>query len=71
MLAAKVVSAVAGFPGAAAGLMAGDRIIEAGGRRIRKPADFKSVIARYAAPADIPLLFERAGERKKATLSFK
>lgn len=62
-MAARVVRVRPGSPGAAAGLKPGDAIYQAGGRRIRKPADFRSVMNRARPPFDLPLKVMR-GTRK-------
>lgn len=62
-MAARVVRVRPGSPGADAGLKPGDAIYEAGGRRIRKPADFRSVMNVTAPPFNLPLKVMR-GTRK-------
>ncbi len=60
-LAARVADIAAGSPAERAGLREGDRIIAADGRRVRKPSDLVSAVARFAAPASIELAVERNG----------
>lgn len=62
-MAARVVRVRPGSPGAAAGIKPGDAIYQAGKRRIRKPADFRSVMNMTAAPFKLRLKIMR-GTRK-------
>ncbi len=62
-LAARVVRVRPGSPAAIAGLKPGDAVYSAGGRRIRKPADFRSVMNLSSPPFDLPLKVMR-GTRK-------
>jgi regulator of sigma E protease len=64
-----VVASVAPASGAAiAGLQAGDRIVQAGGRPILNTMDLLQAIA--AKPPKLPVTLERAGTRRDATLVF-
>ncbi len=67
-MAARVVRVRPGSPGAAAGLKPGDAIYRAGGRRIRKPADFRSVMDRTAPPFALPLKVMRGARKMSPVL---
>ncbi|MGI9407120.1 MAG: S1C family serine protease, partial [Hyphomicrobiaceae bacterium] len=62
-MAARVVRVRPGSPAALAGIKPGDAIFQAGGRRIRKPADFRSVMNRARPPFDLRVKLVR-GARK-------
>ena len=53
-----------------AGFEQGDRILRAGERRIRKPADFISATARAATHDVLPVTIERAGRTLELKLEF-
>ena len=67
-MAARVLAVEAGSPADGAGLEDGDRIVRAGGRRIRGPADYVSAVARLEAPAAIEIEAERDGLTLHVTL---
>lgn len=60
-MAAEIKHVRSGGAGEEAGLKPGDRIVRAGDRRIRGPADFKSILARHG-PGDNVALEVRRGE---------
>lgn len=60
-LAALVVEVAANSPAERAGFRNGDRIVRAASRRIRKPSDFVSAIARLARPDVLTVGIERSG----------
>lgn len=68
-LGARVASARAQFMGARAGIEAGDVIISAGKRRVRKPADFVSAIAGLKPGGSIEVEVLRGGEVKILSLA--
>lgn len=68
-LAARVVAVRTGSPAAGAGLAVDDVIVRAGGRPIRKPADFVSVIARLGPGESLDLTVERGDESRIATIT--
>ncbi len=70
-MAARVIMVRPGSPAARAGLKPGDRIIAAGGRRIRTPADFRAVMNLSLPPFDLPVTFIRNGRRKTVTLCIR
>jgi len=67
---AEVITVRAKAPAAAAGLRAGDRIIAAGKRRIRSPADFVSAMSLMEPGGSIPLTIVRDGAETAVTLEF-
>jgi serine protease Do len=68
-LAVRVASVRDGSPAAAAGLAVDDVIVGAGGRTIRKPADFVSVVARLRPGQGLDLTVLRGDVRQTATLT--
>lgn len=69
MLAPRVVGVTTGSSADRAGLLIGDEIIEAGGRRTIKPADFVSAVA--IAGERLEVLIRRDGETQTRTLELK
>lgn len=69
-MAAEVVQVRAGGPAEAAGLKPGDRLISAGGRRIRKPADFRSITARLNGGEKLAVEVRRGEATISLTLIF-
>ncbi len=69
-LGARVAAVTAGSPAAQAGLEVGDVIVEAGGRRVRAPADFVSVMARVEPQDGLEITVVRGGQERSATLQF-
>lgn len=67
-LAARVVSVREGSPAALAGFAPGDRIHRAGGRRVRKPADFVSVMALARRGKALPVEIVREGAEMRIML---
>lgn len=70
-MAAQVKHVRSGGAAEAAGVEPGDRIVEAAGRRIRSPADFRSVLARQAAGGEVPLLVRRGDRTLELVLRIK
>ncbi len=66
MLAPRVVGVTTGSPADRAGLLIGDEIIEAGGRRTILPADFVSAAA--VAGERLEVIVKRAGSTQSTTL---
>lgn len=64
-LAARVILVRPASPASRAGLRPGDLILRANGRRIRKPADFRSVMNAQAPPFEVQLIVARDGRRRK------
>jgi len=60
-LGARIVSLRAGMMGARAGLKAGDIIMRAGGRRVRKPADFVSAMTGLLRSDALEVEIDRGG----------
>ncbi len=60
--AAEVKRIRPGSPGALAGFQVGDQIIKAGSRRVRKPADFTSVLAGTDLGSDLTVAVNRNGQ---------
>ena len=67
-LAARVVKVVENSSAAQAGFMRDDLILRAGGRRIRKPADFTSILARHMSGSTMEVMIVRNGLSEKLTL---
>ena len=67
-LAARVVRIVENSPAAQAGFIVNDLIWRAGGRRIRKPADFTSILARHMSGSTMDVMIVRNGAVEKLTL---
>lgn len=70
-MAAEVKHVRKGGAAEAAGVEPGDRIVEAGGRRVRSPADFKSVLARYSDGETVDLKVRRGDETVELALQVK
>ena len=70
-MAAEVKHVRVGGAAEAAGMKKGDRIIEAGGRRVRSPADFKSVLARHGAGDTLSVSVRRGDETVELALQIK
>ena len=68
-LAARVASVRDGSAAAAAGLAVDDLIVRAGGRAIRKPADFVSATARLRPGETLDLTVMRGDESRTTTLT--
>ena len=68
-LAARVVAIRPGSPATAAGIAVDDRIIEAGGRAIRKPADFTSVMGRLKPGETLDLAVIRGDQNINITMT--
>ncbi len=64
-LGARIVSLRSGMIGARAGLKAGDIIIWAGGRRVRKPADFVSAMTGLLTSDALEIEIDRGGTTHK------
>jgi S1-C subfamily serine protease len=67
-LGARIVSLRSGLPGEKAGLKAGDIIIRAGGRRVRKPADFVSAMTGLLRADSLEIEILRSGATHKLQL---
>ena len=67
-LAARVIKVVENSSAAQAGFMRDDLILRAGGRRIRKPADFTSILARHMSGSTMEVMIVRNGLSEKLTL---
>ncbi|MGI9386572.1 MAG: S1C family serine protease [Methyloligellaceae bacterium] len=67
-LGAKVVRVAEESVAARAGFVVNDVILRAGGRRIRKPADFTSVFARYGPRTTIEVMIFRDGGNRNLIL---
>ena len=67
---ARVVSVKAGSPAAAAGIQPGDVLIASGTRRLRKTADWVSVIANAKPGVDLPVTLLRDGTDLQVILRF-
>ncbi len=67
-LAAIVSEVTSDSAAAAAGFRDGDRIVRAGPRRVRKPSDFVSAIARLEVDQTIEVEIERSGRSVELTL---
>lgn len=68
-LAARVAAIRPRSPATAAGIAVGDRIIEAGGRSIRKPADFTSVMGRLKPGETLDLTVIRGDQNINITMT--
>jgi len=68
-LGARVVSVRPGLLAEKAGLEQGDLIVRAGGRRIRKPADFVSAVSQLLAVESIEIEIVRGGESRTLRMS--
>lgn len=64
-LGARIVAVRPGMIGARAGLKAGDVIVRAQGRRVRKPADFVSAMTRLLSAPEMEIEIERGGVSQK------
>ncbi|MGI9371659.1 MAG: S1C family serine protease [Hyphomicrobiales bacterium] len=69
-LGARVEKVLSGSAAEKAGLQAGDIIYDGGDRRIRKPRDFYSAVARLGGSDDLFIGFSRNGKSMTATLTF-
>ncbi|MGI9482602.1 MAG: S1C family serine protease [Hyphomicrobiales bacterium] len=69
-LGGRIVRVSKDTPADKAGLQIDDIVYFAGERRIRKPRDFYSVMARMIRGDSVPVLFERNGEGMTATLKW-
>ena len=67
-MAAEAVRVRKGGAAERAGMLPGDRIVKASGRRIRKPADFRSTIARLHPGHELVLMVFRDGKPHELTL---
>jgi len=67
-LGVRIVSVRHGFIGEKAGLKAGDIILRAGGRRVRKPADFVSTMSGLLGSDILEIEIERGGAALKLLL---
>jgi len=67
-LAPSVMAVMAGSPAERSGVKAGDKVVEAGGRRITNPESLMAALALAGAPAKITLLVEREGRDIMLTL---
>lgn len=68
-LAAYVMTVRPNSPAADAGIAVGDRIVEAGGRAIRKPADFVSVMGRLRSGETLDLSVNRGDQNLTITMT--
>lgn len=68
-LGAEVERVRPGSPAETAGMEVGDIVIRAANRRIRKPADFVSAMARMSPPAELEIEFLRDGTSSITTLA--
>lgn len=68
-LGARVVLMREGFLAQKAGLQEGDVIVKAGGRRVRKPADFVSAVSQLMAVQNIEIEIVRGGETRTLRMS--
>lgn len=64
-LGARIVSVRPGLMGERAGLKAGDIILRAGGRRVRKPADFVSAMSALLSSDALEIEIDRGGATQK------
>ncbi len=69
-LGARVRAVRPGLPAAVAGVLAGDIVVKAGERQIRKPSDLTSALASLAPSVAIELVVERDGREKTLTLKY-
>lgn len=69
--APRVAGVTTGSPAERAGLVIGDRIVSAGDRRIRTPADFAAAADLAARGGRLPLIIERSGTETSAVLEFE
>ena len=67
-MAAEAVRVRKGGAAERAGMQPGDHIVQANGRRIRKPADFRSTIARLHPGTEMVLMVFRNGTSHELTL---
>lgn len=67
-LAARVVKVVENSSAAQAGFMRDDLILRAAGRRIRKPPDFTSILARHMSGSTMEVTIVRSGAVEQLTL---
>lgn len=70
-LGAQVTGIVKNTPAAYAGFAVGDLILQAAGRRIRKPEDFTSVLARHGPGSAVDVVVERDGVGRKLILKLE
>ncbi len=70
-MSAQVKHVRSGGAAEAAGVEAGDRVVVANGRRIRTPADFKSVLARQSEGDEVKLTVRRGSETLELVLRLK
>ena len=70
-MAAEVKHVRGGGAAEAAGVKKGDRIVQVGGRRIRSPADFKSVLARHNTGDTVQVTLRRGEETLELALEIK
>lgn len=67
-LSVRIISVRPGFLGEKAGLTAGDIILRAAGRRVRKPADFVSAMSVLLGSDTLVVKIERGGAERKLLL---
>lgn len=68
-MAAEVVMVRPGEPAEKAGLMTGDRIVSADGRRVRKPAEFRAIMALAWPARDVELRIVRNGDYQTLSIN--
>ncbi len=69
--APRVAGVTTGSPAERAGLVIGDRIVAAGGRRTKTDADFRAAVDLAAPAGRLPLTLMRAGEEIATVLEFE
>jgi S1-C subfamily serine protease len=70
-MAAEVLQVRGASPAEVAGLAVGDRIVEAGGRRVRSPEQFRSVVARLVSGDSIDIVVWRGTEQVELSLQME
>ena len=68
-MAAEVVAVMPGGAAERAGLQVGDRITGAGGRRVRKPEEFRAIMALAWPARDVELIVTRSGESRTMSIN--